>query len=445
MCVSLRMGYDDTIYALSSGAGRAGVAVVRVSGDGARATIRRLCGSVPSPRRFSARVLRSVGGEIMDQGVVVWLPGPGTVTGEDMAEFHVHGSEAVLQRLFQEFGQIPGIRMAEPGEFTRRAFVKGRIDLVEAEGLAALLAARTDSQRAAAVRQMSGSASSAIEDWRRDLIEVLAGVDAVLEFSEESDLIGAGKPPWRFQVRGLVSEMEEAASASRRAQVLRQGVRVVLAGAPNVGKSSVLNALARREAAIVTATPGTTRDIVEVQMTLDGIPFIMMDTAGLRERTMDEIEVIGMARTMEVARDADIVVWLWCKDLAGSETVEDGLRADVIIETKCDLAGPGSLTVGPRLSARTGEGMAEFVGLLTERGRLAVSGFESAVVSEARQIAALRDSIRFLNDALSRTNGELELVSADVRGAANALGRITGRVSVEEWLDAIFCRFCIGK
>lgn len=439
------MEYDDTIYALSSGAGQAGVAVVRVSGGGARVAIERLCGAVPIPRRFSVRVLRSSDGERIDQCVVVWLPGPNTVTGEDMGEFHVHGSEAVVDRLFRELNLLVGTRMAQPGEFTRRAFVSGRIDLVEAEGLAGLLSARTDAQRSLAMRQMSGGPSSIIDGWRGRLIETLAGVDAVLEFSEESDVAGAGEPPWRQQVRGLVAEMEEAARAGLRAQVMRRGVKVVLTGAPNVGKSSLLNALARREAAIVSAVPGTTRDVVEVQMTLDGVPSIVMDTAGLRLGNCDEIEAIGMARTLEAATEADVVVWLWSRDQVGSEKVRSGLRVDLVFETKSDLDGPSGSRSGQRLSSRTGTGMAEFSAVLSEYCRRAVSGFESAVVSEARQVAALGESIRFLNGALHRAGDELEMVSADVRAAADAVGRITGRVDVEEWLDAIFSRFCIGK
>jgi tRNA modification GTPase len=336
--------------------------------------------------------------------------------------------------------------VAEPGEFTRRGFINGKLDLVEAEGLSDLLAARTEAQRRQAMQQFLGGSSAIIETWRNRLITSLAAVDAVVEFSEEGDVAGVADQAWRNDARVLIDDMQRAVARAGRAESLRRGLRVVFAGAPNTGKSSLLNALAQRDVAIVSPLAGTTRDSIEVLLDLDGVPVVLTDTAGLRDSGSDDIERQGMARTRRFADEADLVVWLWSRDVARSDVVAEGVRPDIVVETKSDLApGPTDGRESNRISTLSGEGMADFVDHLSAFVKSRVGLGEAAVIVRERQIQAVEESIRFLNDALSQPTGALELVSADLRGAATALARLTGRIDVEDWLDDIFSRFCIGK
>lgn len=439
------MKAGDTIVALSSGNVPSGVAVVRLSGPQSAVVVGALAGRLPAPRRFSVMALHDPNTRmILDRAVVVWLPGPGTVTGEDMCELQVHGSEAVISAVIRCAVAIPDVRLAERGEFTRRAFVNGRMDLVEAEGLQCLLMARSAKQHRLAVHHMLGGASAILEDWRRRLIGAMALVDAAVEFADEGDVAAMGEPPWREGVLRLAGDMRDALTAASRAELVRRGARVVLAGVPNVGKSSLLNALAGRDAAIVTAVPGTTRDIVEVQLDLGGVPAVVMDTAGLRAAGADAVEAIGIDRSRGAIAGADVVVWVWSRDVPLSGDCDAGVVPDVVVKSKCDLDVSGESYQGLELSVRTGYGMARFVDRLIELVAERTAGAEVAAVVEARQVAALKDSIRFLNDALTG-GGPLELVADDLRFGADALGRITGRVDVEDWLDAIFRDFCIGK
>jgi tRNA modification GTPase len=386
------------------------------------------------------------GGEAIDRAGVIWLPGPATATGEDMAELHIHGSDAVASLLFRILSSFDGVRMAEPGEFTRRGFINGKLDLVEAEGLSDLLAARTEAQRRQAIQQFLGGSSAIIESWRSRLIASLAAVDAVVEFSDEGDMAGVADEAWRSDARALIEDMQRAVARAGRAESLRRGLRVVLAGAPNTGKSSLLNALAERDVAIVSPLAGTTRDSIEVLLDLEGVPVVLTDTAGLRDSPGDDIEREGMARTRRFAEEADLVVWLWSRDVAGSEDVMAGVKPDVVVETKCDLApGPAHGRESNRISTVSGAGMLTFVNGLSALVKARVGLGETAVIVRERQIQAVNESIRFLNDALSQPPGALELVSADLRGAATSLARLTGRIDVEDWLDDIFSRFCIGK
>jgi tRNA modification GTPase len=437
----------ETIFALSTGAGRAAIAVIRVSGPGSAMALSTLAGGLPAPRRLVRRRLTDPdGGEPVDVAAVVWLPGPGTATGEDMAEFHVHGSDAVVAQIFGILARLPGLRLAAAGEFTRRGFANGKIDLVEAEGLGDLLEARTESQRKLALHQFMGGASAIVENWRRGLIDALAAVDAVVEFVDEGDVAGVGDDAWRGLARTVRSDMERAVALAGKARNVRQGLRVVLAGAPNTGKSSLLNAVAQRDVAIVSPVAGTTRDSLEVHVELAGVPVVLADTAGLRADAGDEIEKIGMARSRRSAAEADVLVWVWSRDVSGSATVSDGLAPDLVVENKSDLAvDAGSDGAAVRVSSQTGAGLTEllllFAAAVSARACLA----EPAVVVRERQEEAVRDSIRHLNDALALPPGRMELVSAELRAAANALARLTGRIDVENWLDAIFSRFCIGK
>ncbi|MCB1378716.1 MAG: tRNA uridine-5-carboxymethylaminomethyl(34) synthesis GTPase MnmE [Alphaproteobacteria bacterium] len=449
------MGLSDTIYALSSGVGQSAVAIVRVSGDRSRLVVVDLCGGVvPPPRVLTLKtIIDPRCGDVIDRGAVVWMPGPASFTGEDVAEFHVHGSVAVVEALTQAIGAHSGVRPAEPGEFTRRAFLNGKMDLAEVEGLGDLLAARTRGQRQLALHQMLGKASSVVEGWRGKVVRLVALVDAVLEFPDEGVAGESVLTAVENDVRALREELVVALVGFGRASAMRDGVRVVLAGLPNVGKSSLLNAVARREAAIVSDVAGTTRDVIEVQVDLSGIPVVLSDTAGLTESPGDEIEVIGVSRTWRVLGESDVVIWVGSVDVEGSLRVPGEVGVDLHVVNKCDQGmerlGGG---VGVDLergwsvvSCHTGEGVEELVQKLGDLVRGRFAGCESAVIVRDRQKDAVENSIRFLNDALEKCSSHLELVGADLRRAADELGRITGRIDVEDWLDEIFSRFCIGK
>ncbi len=445
------MSANDTIYAVSSGSGRAAIALVRLSGPGTGAVLAGMTGSIPDPRHYSLRKLTDPAtGDVLDEAVAVWLPGPRSFTGEDCAELHVHGSRAVLAAVFKVLARFPGVRPAEAGEFTRRAVMNGKMDLVEAEGLGDLLAANTERQRRQAMSHMLGEASSVFDSWRERLLQIRADIEAVIDFSEEEGVAAAAASRIDAQCVALVDEMEKAVAAAGKAEIIRDGVKVVLAGLPNTGKSSLLNALARRNAAIVSAIPGTTRDVIEVMLDMDGIPVILTDTAGLRQGG-DEIEREGIDRTRHELRAADIVVWVCSADIESSERYDASCNPDVVVLSKADLYGPGSGLIRndlPRVipvSARSGAGIPELVAALTEtlQGRLHLK--DNATIVSARQKEATQQSIRRLNDSLVHDLSGLEMKAEDIRRAAEAVGRITGRTEVEEWLGAIFAKFCIGK
>lgn len=442
------MTSGDTIYALSSGAGRAALAVLRLSGRETRSLVQALAGVPPPPRTAVLRNIRDGAGEILDKAIVLWFPGPSSFTGEDCAEFHLHGSPGVIQAVMAACSAWPDVRPAEAGEFTRRAFINGKMDLVEAEGLADLLEARTAGQRRQAFRQMSGAASSVFEAWRDQLLLIRADIEASVDFADEEGVAEAAAPAIDRRIAALLSEMDESLRRSTASEVIRDGVRVVLAGHPNTGKSSLLNALSQREAAIVSAIPGTTRDTIEVTMDIGGIPVILTDTAGLRTRATDLVEEEGIRRTRKHMAGADILVWVWSADVPGSEMVETDAAPDLALCNKADLEAEREASPpqgGLLVSTRTGQGMSLLLerlsGLLQDRYGAA----ESALVVSARQKNAVQRSIRHLNDALNIPAASVELKAEDIRRASEEIGRLTGRVDVEEWLGAIFSRFCIGK
>ena len=443
---------SDTVYALSSGIGKAGIAVVRLSGSLARDVVVGMAGTLPMPRRASLRVIRNPkSAEIVDQGMVLWFPGPNSATGEDMAEFHLHGSSAAVAGVFDAFSTYKGVRPAEAGEFTRRAFANGCIDLVEAEGLADLLNARSSRQRQQALHHVMGEASSVYEEWRGRLLRVLARVEAAVDFVDEDGVAETALADVSIGIVDLAKNMSEALAQAERANAVREGIKIVLAGAPNTGKSSLLNALARREAAIVSPIPGTTRDVIEVAMEIEGMAVILTDTAGLRGETTDEIERMGIARSRQELRQADIVVWVSSPDIAGSAAVAEGVHASAMVVNKCDLLtkesgllrneSPGTIEV----SSRSGEGIADVIARLGELIRGKYGQTEGAVVVRNRQRQAIAESIRHLNDSLGHGARQLEVMAEDLRKAAHALGRVTGRIDVEDLLAAIFSEFCIGK
>ncbi len=432
-----------TIFALASGAGVSGVAVIRVSGPEAGRAIEALTGrAVPAPRQAALRRLHDRAGREIDQGLVLWFPGPGSFSGEDVAEFQVHGGRAVIQAVLAALGRLPGLAPAGPGAFTRRAFDHGRLDLTQVEGLADLIAAETEAQRIQALRQLDGDLGRLVEDWRQALILCLAHLEAAIDFIEDDlpdDLIAGLRP----RVEALAAVISAHLSQARAGERLREGLTVVILGAPNAGKSSLLNRLAGREAAIVSSIAGTTRDPIEVHLDLDGLPVVLVDTAGLREAS-DEIEREGIRRAEARAARADLKLLLL--DATAPETHEAmSGRFDsdtLLIINKADLAagaGLGALAV----SARTGEGIEALVAAIAEKARQRLTPGAAALTRE-RHAVALRDCLDGLRRFLDAPE-DPELAAEDLRLAARALGRITGRVDVEDVLDVIFSEFCIGK
>ncbi|MDP1700778.1 MAG: tRNA uridine-5-carboxymethylaminomethyl(34) synthesis GTPase MnmE [Aestuariivirga sp.] len=437
------MNNSDTIFAVSSGSGMAGIAVIRMSGVKAGSVLASVAGSLPLPRRASVRQLRRPQSrEIIDQGLILWMPGPLSATGEDVAEFHVHGSAAVIDAMFEVLRAVAGVRLAEPGEFTRRAFVNDRVDLVEAEGLADLLQARTEAQRRMAMHHMLGHASSQYEAWRTELISLLARAEAAIDFVEEDGVAAAALTDVRPKTLDLVARLSRAAADADRAGALRSGIKVVFAGAPNVGKSTLLNLVAAREAAIVSSRPGTTRDVIEVPIVLGGIPVILTDTAGLRAEAGDEVEVIGMERARSEVSAADIVVWVTSADVA--EDIENAVVPALKVLNKSDLPGDAQ-GMDLKVSAKTGEGIADLILNLEKLVKVRFGGMEQASVIRTRHKDAVEESIRFLNDSLLHDAGHIELAAECLRRACFSLGRVTGRVDVEDLLGNIFSEFCIGK
>ena len=438
------MNSEDTIFAVASGFGRAGVAVVRISGGQSRRALEALLrGRVPEPRRASLRRLHdSASGEVLDQAVVLWLPGPGSFTGEDQAELQIHGGTAVKTAVLKALTDLPGLRGAEAGEFARRAFLNGRMDLSSVEGLADLIDAETEAQRRQALRQLEGVLSGKVAAWREQLVDALALAEAALDFSDEADVSAKANTEAMIICRSVHREVRDVLALAGQGERLRDGYIVVIAGPPNAGKSTLLNALARRDVAIVSPYAGTTRDALEVRCDLGGLPVTFIDTAGLRVAD-DPVEQEGIARTRRRAGEADLVLWLASPETAG-EVVETFGQRPLVVATKRDLAvrpGEGDLSV----SARTGDGMDELVGEVRRRAEAAMTGGD-AVITRERHRRAFEDVSSCLGRAdEAHRAGHDELAAEDIRLALRALGRITGQVDVDEVLDRIFGQFCIGK
>ncbi|MBR0990945.1 tRNA uridine-5-carboxymethylaminomethyl(34) synthesis GTPase MnmE [Bradyrhizobium japonicum] len=446
---------DQTIFALSSGRAPSAIAVVRVSGPQAGLALTTLAEKLPAPRQASRRLLRDGAGQPIDDAVVLWFPGPASATGEDVAEFHVHGGRAVLSALFGEIAVIPNIRAAEPGEFTRRAFENGKLDLTEAEGLDDLIHADTDRQRRQALRQLQGLLGDRARDWRERIIEASALIEAGIDFSDEGDVPAQLRAPAIKAIEALHGEIAEVLAVQGHSERLREGIVVAIAGEPNVGKSTLINQLARREVAIVSPHAGTTRDVIEVQLDLDGYPVTVIDTAGIRE-TDDPVEQEGVRRARARAEAADLVLWL----VEGEQAVDpgalrclrksedgDGPGGSVwIVRNKIDL---GAGATGPSgefgISARRGDGIPELVDALVKFASDFFGATEGAVVTRARQRELLSRASESLSRSLELLGDGEELAAEELRAAAYALGRLLGRVDVEDVLGAIFQKFCIGK
>ena len=440
------MSESSTIFALSSGAGMAGIAVIRLSGPQALPAAESLTGALPKSRQAVRRVFRHpLTRDVLDDGLLLLFPAPRSFTGEDVVEFHLHGSLAVIRAMLDVLSGMAGLRLAEPGEFTKRAFRNDRMDLVAAEGLGDLIQARTERQRKQALHHALGGASQVIEGWRRDLIGVLGRVEAAVDFADEPDVAEQTVENVRRRLDDLTVRMRAALTDADRAASLREGLKIVLAGPPNVGKSSLLNRLARRDAAIVSAIPGTTRDVIEVAMEFSGVPVILTDTAGLRSSSEDEIERIGMDRTDRELRGGDIIVWVSAPESPAGPPAD--LDSETLwIENKSDLAGnPGATEAQHRISAKTGAGMAAFFAALEERVLHMAANAESATLIRSRHKQIITSCVENLLRASAQSADHLELMAEALRAAAYDMGRLTGRIDVEDVLDSIFREFCIGK
>jgi tRNA modification GTPase len=440
----------DTIFALASGPGRAGVAVLRVSGPAAGEALDRLAGGPRPPARTAAlRQFRSPAGETIDQGLALWFPAPASFTGEDCAEFHVHGGPAVIAAMAGALSAA-GLRPAEAGEFTRRAFANAKMDLTEAEGLADLVDAETEGQRAQALAQMTGALKTLYEGWRERLISVLAALEGEIDFPDEDDVPERLSETAGAPLDALINALEAHLDDDRRGERVRDGFVVALIGAPNAGKSSLLNRLAGREAAIVTEIPGTTRDIVEVRLVLGGFPVILADTAGLREAA-DRVEAEGVRRAVARAEEADLRLAL--VDVS-RETLTAELAArlrpgDAVIWNKTDLAraeqaAPEAVETFA-LSAATGDGVEVLEAWLAATVSDRLSAREAPALSRARHRAGVERAVAHLRAARARLGDAPELVAAEVHLALRALESLTGRIDVEDVLDRVFSQFCIGK
>jgi tRNA modification GTPase len=437
----------DTIYALSTAPGRSGVAVIRVSGPAAGDAVEALTGRAPpEPRRAVVRRFWDAEGAAIDHGLVLWFEEPESFTGEDVAEFQVHGGRAIVEAMQAALARVPGLRLARPGEFTRRAVEDGKFDLTAAEGLADLIAAETETQRRQALRQYDGVLADLYEGWRTELVGQAAWIEATIDFSDEelpSDLLARARAVLASVADAIARHIDDGG----RGEIVREGLRIALIGPPNAGKSSLLNALARRDVAIVSETPGTTRDVIEVRLDLGGFPVVVADTAGLREAG-DAVEEEGVRRALARARAAELVVLV----LDGTSDARPPVAPDVAerlyltVWNKRDLAMHAAGASEVNISAKTGEGIDQLVEALTAKAaEIADTQSEAPPLTRARHREALVEAEAALRRALGAPDDHTELMAEDVRLALRALGRITGRVDVEELLDVIFRDFCIGK
>jgi tRNA modification GTPase len=456
---------EQTIFALSSGRPPSAISIVRISGPEAGTTLSLLAGKIPLPRIATRALLRDGHQQPIDDAVVLWFPGPASATGEDVAEFHVHGGRAVLAALFAALSALDNLRAAEPGEFTRRAFENGKLDLTEAEGLDDLIHADTDRQRSQALRQLKGLLGDRARDWRAQIIEASALIEAGIDFSDEGDVPAELIAPALAKIKTLLGEIREVLAEQGRGERLREGLVVAIAGPPNVGKSTLMNLLARREVAIVSPHAGTTRDIIEVQLDLDGYPVTVIDTAGIRD-TDDPVEREGVRRARARAAEADLVLWL--VDATHEKNSDEGTAPVWVVRNKIDLGAVGSDTAGPgihamnpgeradvlrqrqasadfAISARRGDGIQELIAALVGFAQSYFGAGEGGLISRERQRKLLEETVVSLRRSISAIEQGEELAAEDLRIAARSLGQLLGRVDVEDLLDVIFRDFCIGK
>ncbi|RFB89775.1 tRNA uridine-5-carboxymethylaminomethyl(34) synthesis GTPase MnmE [Rhizobium leguminosarum bv. trifolii] len=434
----------DTIFALSSGATPSGVSVVRISGPLTKEILVGLVGSVPTARYASRRTIRTRNNQPIDSGLVLFFPAPHSFTGEDVAELQLHGSKAVLAALFQTLCEVPGVRMAVEGEFSRRAFENGKLDLVELEGLADLIGAETEMQRRLAVEHSAGGLSLIYDSWAERLTRARALIEAELDFADEDDVPGSVSEMVWADMDRLSHDIEQHLAAASAGEIIRDGFKVVIAGAPNAGKSSLLNALAQRDVAIVTEIAGTTRDILQVDLDIDGYLIKLYDTAGLRQAD-DRVEMEGVRRARVALQDADLVLLLVDMTSPLLPGDLDPALPHVTVGTKKDLVDGVSGPYDLQISAANSDGLLELRQLIGRSVATRFTGLSMAVPSRQRHKDSLAKCLAALDLAISATDVNLELRTEQLRIAADYLGRITGRVDVEQLLGVIFSEFCIGK
>ncbi|MCW3781470.1 tRNA uridine-5-carboxymethylaminomethyl(34) synthesis GTPase MnmE [Defluviimonas salinarum] len=428
----------DTIYALASARGKAGIAVIRISGPDAWPAVRFLAGSLPPPRRAGLRKLR-LDGEVIDEAMIVTYAAGASFTGEETAELQVHGATATVAAVLKALSERPGLRPADAGEFTRRALENGRLDLAQVEGLADLIEAETEAQRKQALRVLSGAVGARAEGWRRDLIRAAALLEATIDFADEDVPVDV-TPEVLALIDAVAEELRREMRGFGAAERVREGFEVAIVGRPNAGKSTLLNALAGRDAAITSEVAGTTRDVIEVRMDLDGLAVTLLDTAGLRE-TDDHVESIGVERALARARLADLRVFL-----VEGEAVPmiEPLPEDIVVSAKADLSAGGGSRMG--VSGMTGQGVSELIAAISERlGKRA--GSAGLITRERHRLAIERavGSMESARDEVRNGPDRAELAAENLRHAVRALDSLVGRVDVEDLLDEIFSSFCIGK
>jgi len=438
----------DTIFALSSGAGRTALAVVRASGPAAGLALDRIATPRPKPRFAAFRKLRHPEtGEEFDHALVLWFAGPNTETGEDMCELHLHGGRAVLAGAFAALSAIPGCRPAGPGEFARRAFENGKLDLTAAEGIIDLIDADTDAQRRQALRQASGELAQLYDGWRKELIEARALLEASIDFSDEGDISEAAATNGIANALALAEQIKRHLGDGRRGEIVRDGYRIVIAGPPNVGKSSLMNALARRDVAIVSDEPGTTRDVLEVRLDLDGYLAIVADTAGLREAA-GTIEQEGIRRALRRAEEADLVLWIVDATAPVADVpahLASSGRRVLRILNKIDAEPAHHVATDQAISARSGAGVPELITRLAQFAREAATGANDPALTQLRHREQIEACLEALTSLGTHAASGAEIAAERLRIAADALGRIVGRIDPEDVLDQVFARFCIGK
>lgn len=437
---------QDTIFALASGQLPAGIAIVRISGRQTRFVIETICGTVGEPRMTNVRDIRSADGQPLDRGLVIWFPGPANFTGEDYAELHLHGGRAVVEAVFDTLRGFETVRQAEPGEFTMRAYQNGRIDLTEAEALADLVQAETERQRLFAITNGSGLHDRLYETWRDCLVDMLSGLTAIIDFPDEEDAADDGRLESESDIAGLLTEIDSHIKRFRSGEILRKGFRVAIVGEPNVGKSSLLNAMAGRDVAIVSEIPGTTRDVIEVALDLGGYKVVLSDTAGIRDSD-EKIEKIGIGKAIETSKSADLVLMLGDagKPCRRSDMVD--LNVPIVeVGTKIDLAKRRECASEYSILISTVDqtGLDDLAELLRKYASDAV-GKPETIPFRRRHLDLLRETRDSLTEYLGHRDELIELKAESLRQACHSLGRITGRVDVEDLLDVIFSRFCIGK
>jgi len=442
----------DTIFALSSGSAPSGVAIIRLSGPGVRFALETMVGHVPEPRFAKLTAIHSgPGGELLDRGIVLYFQSPNSFTGEECGEFQVHGGIAVINAVLNALGSFDGFRIAEPGEFSRRAFENGRLDLTEIEGLSDLINAKTDAQRRLALDQSRGSLRSLYEDWRSRLIFVRSMIEAELDFSDQEDVVNSEIADYRSPIVNILQELKQHLDDNRRGEIIRGGFKIALVGAPNSGKSSLINALARKDVAIVSDIAGTTRDVIEVHLDLNGYEVIVFDTAGI-QNTEDQIELLGIERAIKTALAADLIVILNPVDNPNDgefahRFIDDGGYQPRIlsVSSKSDLIEENIDSGLTYLSTIKVGGLDALVGEISTVIKDLILSSHDTLLSRARHREYLTKTAVHLERALPVESIEIEIASEHLRLASQELGKIVGRVDVEDLLDVIFAEFCVGK